>query len=419
VKQLLVVSYYHPPFPGSGNRWDSMARHLRREGFGVTVVATDAFGRLADDTAARVVRARDLRSVGPLRRVLARGASDSAADPDQPPGALMSKVFVPDAQVASWLPFALPTVRRILSRASIDCLVTSSPPDSAHLIGLLLGRRRPAWVADFRDGWGFEPLRERFPTSPQRALDSSLERRVARAADITIGATRPIARDLAERLKARAACVTNGWDPEVEVDTRYRLGDPDGSVRLVYTGTWSGIRGSTPEPLLRALGLVRSEPGSARLRLTLAGRVTAHDADVIARSPAADAVENLGLLDRAEALSLQRSADALVLITSRNSSEATGKLFEYLTAGRPIIALAEGNEAERIVRETNTGVAVPPDDVEAIADALRRAASGELARAYTPRGLDQYTYPAPAERMAELIEEATRRRAEGRRLDTP
>jgi glycosyltransferase involved in cell wall biosynthesis len=109
----------------------------------------------------------------------------------------------------------------------------------------------------------------------------------------------------------------------------------------------------------------------------------------------------------------------LVLITSRNSSEATGKLFEYLTAGRPIIALAEGNEAERIVRETNTGVAVPPDDVEAIADALRRAASGELARAYTPRGLDQYTYPAPAERMAELIEEATRRRAEGRRLDTP
>jgi glycosyltransferase involved in cell wall biosynthesis len=388
-----------------------MARYLGRYGFGVTVVATDAFGRAPDDETTGVVRVHDLRSVGPLRRALSRGASDRAADADQPPGALMSKVFVPDAQVASWLPFALPAVRRIISRTPIDCLVTSSPPDSAHLVGLLLGRRRPAWVADLRDGWGFEPLRERFPTSPQRAFDSWLERRVARKADVAVGATAPIARDLAGRLRARAAWVTNGWDPELAVDIGRHLGDVDGSVRLVYTGTWSGIRGSTAEPLLRALELVQSEPDAARLRLVVAGRVTAQDAGAIARSTASDAVENRGLVDRAQALSLQRSADALLLITSRNSSEATGKLFEYLAAGRPIIALAEGNEAARIVRETNTGIVVPPDDVEAIADALRRAASGELARAYAPRGLDQYTYPAPAERMAELIEEAILRRA--------
>jgi glycosyltransferase involved in cell wall biosynthesis len=388
-----------------------MARHLRRYGFAVTVIATDAFGRASDDETTGVIRVRDLRSVGVLRRALSRGAPDRAADADEPPGALMTKIFVPDAQVASWLPFALPVVRRVLARTAVDCLVTSSPPDSAHLIGLLLGRRRPAWVADFRDGWAFEPLRERFPSGPQRSLDAWLERRVAGAADVVVGATAPIARDLGERLHARAAWVTNGWDPEIAVDVKRHNGGSDGRVRLVYTGTWSGIRGSTPEPLLRALGLVRCEPGARRLRLILAGRVTTQDAAAIARSAAADAVENLGLVDRAEALSLQRSADALLLITSRSSSEATGKLFEYLAAGRPIIALAEGNEAARIVRETNTGIVVPPDDVEAIADALRRAASGELARAYAPHGLDQYTYPAPAERMAELVEEAIRRRA--------
>ena len=128
-------------------------------------------------------------------------------------------------------------------------------------------------------------------------------------------------------------------------------------------------------------------------------------------------VEHLGTLDRADTLDLQRSADALILITSRNSSEATGKLFEYLAAGRPIIALADGNEAARIVRETNTGVTVPPDDVAAIAEAIRRAASGDLARAYAPRGLDQYTYPGPAEKMAEVVEEAIQRRAERRMGD--
>ena len=43
---------------------------------------------------------------------------------------------------------------------AVDCLVTSSPPESVHLIGLLLGHRRPPWIADFRDGWSFEPLRD-------------------------------------------------------------------------------------------------------------------------------------------------------------------------------------------------------------------------------------------------------------------
>ena len=101
-------------------------------------------------------------------------------------------------------------------------------------------------------------------------------------------------------------------------------------------------------------------------------------------------------------------------IESRNSSEASGKVFEYLAAGRPIVALAEGNEAERIVRETHTGVTVPPDDVDTIAAALRRVATGELADEYAPIGLDRYTYPGPAEAMAEVIDEAIARRSSRR-----
>ena len=100
-----------------------------------------------------------------------------------------------------------------------------------------------------------------------------------------------------------------------------------------------------------------------------------------------------------------------MLLISPFASIVPGKLFEYLAAGRPIIVLGDRNEAARIVLETNTGVAVPPDDPVAIADAVRRAASGELARAYAPRGLEQYTYPAPAEKMAEVVEEAIARRA--------
>ncbi|MDP9285537.1 MAG: glycosyltransferase family 4 protein, partial [Actinomycetota bacterium] len=185
-----------------------MARHLRRLGHEVTVVACDAWGRLPDDAELDVVRVGDLRSARPLRRLLRRGKLLVAGDEgtlEAPPTALLTKVFVPDMHVVTWLPGLLVALRRLVDRDAIDCLVTTSPPETAHVAGLMLGARRPAWIADFRDGWTFEPWRDPFPTSAQRTLDTWLERRVAQAAQVTIGATRPIAEDLARRLGARAA----------------------------------------------------------------------------------------------------------------------------------------------------------------------------------------------------------------------
>jgi glycosyltransferase involved in cell wall biosynthesis len=139
--------------------------------------------------------------------------------------------------------------------------------------------------------------------------------------------------------------------------------------------------------------------------------LTTADRTLIDNSGVSDDVEYLGVLERSGAIALQRSADALVLMTARGAAVATAKIFEYVAAGRPIVALAEGDDAARIIRDTNTGVTVPPDDVARIAAALRQVASGELARAYAPRHLERYTYPGPAEAMAEVIEEAIRRRS--------
>jgi glycosyltransferase involved in cell wall biosynthesis len=410
-RKLVVVPYFYPPFPGSGNRWPALARHLRMLGHRVTVVATNAFGTLDPDAERGVVRVGDLRSVGVLRRLLRRGdlpVGGSTAI-DVPAGALLTKVLVPDMNVVTWLPAALIAVRRMLKEQQVDCLVTSSPPESTHLIGLLLGGSRPTWIADFRDGWRFEPLREPFPTAAQETLDAWLERRVAQEADMVVGATLPIVRDLEQRLGANVAHVSNGWDPLTEADPTQRAGatQSSGVVRLVYTGTLT-LRGS-PTPLFEAVRAANE--GAARpLRLVHAGRLTTEERSLIDRTGVASFFEYLGTLDRPAAIALQRDADALVLLTSRNTSEATGKLFEYMASGRPIVALAEGNEAERIVRETNTGVTVSPDDVHAIVAAFRRVASGQLEREYAPRGLERYTYPGPAEAMAEVIEQAIVRR---------
>jgi glycosyltransferase involved in cell wall biosynthesis len=418
-RRLLVVSYFHPPFPGSGgNRWTSMARYLRAAGHDLTIVASDAFGGLPDDDRQGVVRVSDLKSAPGLRRVLGRGelrapGAEVVAEPPAP--ALLTKVLVPDAYVVSWLPWAVRATRRLCRERAIDCVVTTGPPESVHLVGLALGRRRPAWIADFRDGWVFEPLREQFPTAAQRRLDAAFERRVVRAAECSIGVTDPITDDLRTRYGARAVTIPNAYDPALDAEAaRAEVPPlPEDRLPLVHTGTLSLPRGRDARPFLEALGRLATEAPelAARLVLVHVGPVSTEDERFFSGLRAQGLAVTLGRQPRPVALALQRRARALLLITSDEASQSTGKVYEYLAAGRPIVALAHGNAAARIVEETGTGVTVPPRDTDAIVAALRDVVTGELERRYAPRGTERFTYPAPAEAVGALVEEAIAARA--------
>ncbi len=183
----------------------------------MTILTTSMFGARPEDASERVVRAHDLAGAGLVRKTLSRPALGNAGGKAPPvetaAPALLTKVLVPDAWIASWVPFAAATARRLVRERAIDCVITTVPYQSAHLIPFLLGRGRPAWVADFRDGWGFEPHRPPFPTAPQRALDAWLERQVVRRADRVLAATLPIAEDFRARCGVDAVHVPNGWDP--------------------------------------------------------------------------------------------------------------------------------------------------------------------------------------------------------------
>lgn len=381
-RRLLVVVYAYPPsLLVAAVRWATLTKYLAEMGHSVTVVTSDSFGAPTEPDPVRVVRPRSLETSWRLKRPY-----------------LNPRV--------SWAPFALRETRRLLRAENFDCLITSSPPESAHLVGLMLGRGRPPWVADFRDGWCFEPYTVRFKTKAQLAIDRWLEKRVALAADLTVGATRPISDDLARRYGIASRWISNGFDPAAVAPHKAPSTGETGGLRIVYTGQLWGPRGRTPEPFFRALERVSSEADSPRLTLVHAGTLTPEDRALIDRTGVSDLLQQVGVLGRAEVVALQRSGDVLLLITSADSQQATGKLFEYLAARRPILALAAGNEAERLVRETGTGIVVPPDDVDAIADALRQAARGDLARNYAPQGIEQFAYPRLAEQVVDVIEQA-------------
>ena len=198
------------------------------------------------------------------------------------PPAIVADLLVPDAHLVGWNPAAAWAARRLVRQRRIDCVITSSPPHSTHLIPLALGRRRPAWIADFRDGWRFEPLRGRpWPLPGQSALDGFLERKVAAKADLAIGVTRPIADDLAARLGARSACVTNGWDPDLDPSVAAAALPPldREAVNVVHAGKLyvEGSNRRDPSALGPALRLLleRRPEAAQRLRILVAGRARA------------------------------------------------------------------------------------------------------------------------------------------------
>jgi glycosyltransferase involved in cell wall biosynthesis len=290
-------------------------------------------------------------------------------------------------------------------------VITTSAYESTHLIGLGLGHRRPAWIADFRDGWTFHPWRPPFPTEFQRRLDRRLERAVVQGAERTIVVEQPVGDDFRARLGVDAGYVPNGWDPELasEVEQAQVPALPDGKLTLVHTGKLSGEWGRSPAPLFEALHRLRERDPelAARLQLILAGRLDQAEERLIQRAGIDDLVRHVGMLRRPEAMALQRRADVLVLLTSPTLVwELPGKVFEYFGAGRPILALAAGNEAARVIEETRSGWVVPPNDVAAIASKIELLLREGVSLERDPSRLAPYVYPAPAEALETEVERA-------------
>jgi glycosyltransferase involved in cell wall biosynthesis len=239
-----------------------------------------------------------------------------------------------------------------------------------------------------------------------------MERRLMRAADAVTCVTRPVAEDLDARIGARSTVVPHGFDPELIASVEQgeaaaqSLLDPE-RVSVVYTGRF-GAHERDHVPLARALrALAAEEPAVAeRIELVIAGSMRPEERELL-EGLAPLRVSLLGALPHRRALGLQRAADVLLLFGSRRAQVANLKLYEYLGAARPILALAEGTEAGRIVAETG-GLVVPADDPRAIQAAFRRAARGDLSDP-DPESTRKYAYPGPAEQMADAVESAIAR----------
>ena len=389
-----------------------LTKYLERLGYRVTVLTSGGWGeRPAEEEPASCVRRTGdlMQSRLNWRRKNLRAWTGEGGSAEYAAGASrLARVLVPDVAIVTWLPMLLPAALSVARRHPFDCVVTTSGPESVHIAGLAVRRLVGAWIADLRDGWGFETLHD-WPTPAQRRLDGALERMVAHRADALTAVTEPIADDLRGRLGADAHTITNAYDPD---EIPPRIGENEFLSRsrhsLVHTGRMASSQRS-PRPVVEALRLLHRQAPSvaAGLEVIFAGPLTPEERALLESPDLAGSVKVVGSLARDEALQLQREADSLLLLTAGNRrGEATGKLYEYLGAERPILVLGQDTEAARIVRDARAGAVVAANDPVAIAATLEALVGGQIPSAPAPQA---YSYPDVARQFADVVELARER----------
>ena len=396
----LLVSYLFPPSNLSGaQRTAAFRNSLEDLGIRTTVLTSTVSGEATDDETRSVVRAKDARAAPSLKGVVGTDRGRR----------WWSRLIVPDATVISWSPAAAKAATSILRHDRPDVVFTSSPPESVHLLGLLLSRRGVPWVADLRDGWTFEP-----PTLRPylTGVDGALERHVINRADAVTAATAPLADYLRARGHNRHVVhLTNGFDPALVAEASDEHGtlDPE-RFSLVYTGT-GGLDGKDPRPFLGALQIVLAEQPalSSRLEVVFAGNFTEPEVAAMNAAPLRGVVRTLGHVPHLRSLGLQQAADGLLLITSvQKSHVATSKIYEYLAARKPILGLADRNAAAALLADAGPHVLAAPEDHGQILAALRAYLDRWMVRREPFESnfdLGPYTFPQIARRLADLFVE--------------
>jgi len=415
--KLLLVTLYFPPAGGGGvQRPLKFASHLPALGIETHVLAPDDPKWVHEDadlplpTQAWIHRAR---YVGPRGRRIAdeqhgRSGMELAL---MRASTLGRRMLVPDENV-TWNATAIPKAISIARSEGIDVVMTTSPPGSVHLIGAAVQKTTGAkWVADLRDSIVLHPHRSNegaaaFVKEKSRA---GIARLVARQADAIVAAADSIAQETKTLdPRGRVVTITNGCDFDDFAGIEYTRAH---RFRITHAGSFFGKR--DPKPFLRAL----AESGLEDVTVRFLGDFRPADREYMESLGLADRVELIDHVPRRESLRLQRDSDVLLLLIpdagGRGRGVLSGKVFEYLAAERPVLAIVpEDGAAAQLIRDTGAGVVAGPEDVPAIRDALvalhAQWREGKLdGRPLSPEWRDKLSRASRVEELAELLEALT------------
>ncbi len=429
-KILMIINFFPPAGGGGVYRPLSFVKYLSRLSWSVTVVTprpgefwiSDPGLEKEIPPGVRVVRTGSLSGLRFLRSFRGGSARAASRRSSRGFGALrrLGEFFLLPDTYAGWVPFAAREAERLCREERFDAVYSTSPPDSSHLVARRVVRACGIpWVADFRDPWINLHLRTA-PTPLHRALHERLERSVARA-DLVLVTTEVQERMLLERYpQCRIERIPNGYDEE-DFDREPGARPPAAPFTITHCGMLT--LGRSTRPFLEGLAaFARRAPAAARaMRIVFIGPRESANEEWAARFDLGDSVFFEDNIPHRECVAREMRSHVLLLIKhddERYRGLVPGKLFEYIGAKRPILAVGPEGEASRIVRDLRRGETPRIDRPDEIAAAIEimygRYLEGTLESAYSVEGVPRYSRRAGAERLSGLLGKLIGEKCSGR-----
>ncbi|WBX75642.1 glycosyltransferase family 4 protein [Tenacibaculum ovolyticum] len=380
--KVLIITYYWVPAGGSGvQRWLKFVKYLRDFNIEPVVYTVDEAKypivdkSLKSDVPENIeVLKKDIWEPNNLLSIFKKKETKTSAGFLNPNPTFFGKIlqyvranyFIPDAR-KFWVKPSVKYLEKYLKENRIDAIITTGPPHSLHLIGLALKKKTNIkWIADFRDPWTVIDYFHQLPlTKKSIKKHHQLEQEVLANADASLV--------VGETMKANyktfsnnVHVVTNGYDSEENEKIVPVL---DTKFSITHIGLMNSDR--NPKILWKALSELSEKNNAFKndLEIKLIGKLS-DDVVIDLDKYEFKSVEKINYVPHKEVQQYQRNSQVLLLAVNNVPSAKgiiTGKIFEYLQAKRPILAIGpEDGDLAVILKNTNSGTIVDFNDKEAI-----------------------------------------------------
>jgi glycosyltransferase involved in cell wall biosynthesis len=372
--KVLIITYYWPPSGGAGvQRWLKFSKYLPEFGWEPVILTVDpayAAYPVTDDSLTTDLPSSAIVYKTPAidyfsiykkdkSKIPAAGFANNADNSFK--GKILRFIrgnfFIPDPR-RGWNRYAFRKACEIIENGGINRVITTSPPHSTQLIGLKLKKKYPGikWIADLRDPWtDIYYYNQFYPTFISKTIDRKFEKTVLKKADriITIGSSLKTSFSLKVKgIADKTDVISNGYD---EDDFRDLTSATPEKFTISYIGTLSDaypIGG-----FLESLKALKEKGKDFILRFI--GTVSPKQKELILSKTGNSTIEFIPYVDHTAAIKYMLDSTILLLIIpdhQSNRSIITGKLFEYIASGKPIICLGPvDGDAANIIRSADAG----------------------------------------------------------------
>ena len=430
MKKVLIITYYWPPSGGGGvQRWVKFVKYLRNFGWEPVVFTPENPERPSYDESLQndipenieVIKNQIWEPYTYYKKLTGRKKSDkiqtafltekktSSGTLEKLSTWIRGNFFIPDAR-KFWIKPSVKLLSGYIKENNINLIVTTGPPHSAHMIGLKLKKLlKIKWVADFRDPWtNIDYYQDLMLTKTADRIHHKLEKRVLLTADEVTVISPGMKKEFTGIVERNYHVIPNGYDLDDYSDI-----EPSETGQRKFSLAHIGSLTKTRNPinLWKALSeLVAENPGfAADLEIHNIGKLDVNVRDSITNSGLNDYLTETGYLPHNEVIREQKNASILLLLINDTPNAKlilTGKLFEYMISGTPIICIGpKDGDAAGVIEETKSGITFGFSEIEQlksyIANIHKNYKSGNLSN--TSGDISKYERKYLTSKMADVF----------------